>query len=53
MSKIALLSLGAGLVGVVYALVAAAWIMKQNSGSDRMRQCRHLSTQQQRNKRDH
>jgi K(+)-stimulated pyrophosphate-energized sodium pump len=38
MSKIILLSLGAGLVGVIYALWTAAWIMKQNSGSDRMRQ---------------
>jgi K(+)-stimulated pyrophosphate-energized sodium pump len=38
MSKIILLSLGAGLVGVIYALVTAAWIMKQNSGSERMKQ---------------
>ncbi|MBN2036831.1 MAG: sodium-translocating pyrophosphatase [Chitinispirillaceae bacterium] len=38
MTKIILVSLGAGLVGVIYALWTAAWIMKQNSGSDRMRQ---------------
>ena len=38
MSKIIMLSLAAGLVGVIYALATAAWIMKQNSGSDKMRE---------------
>ncbi|MBN2189423.1 MAG: sodium-translocating pyrophosphatase [Chitinispirillaceae bacterium] len=38
MTTITLLSLAAGLVGVIYALATAAWIMKQNSGTDKMRQ---------------
>ncbi len=38
MSKIIMLSLAAGLVGVIYSLATAAWIMKQNSGSDKMRE---------------
>ena len=37
MSKIIMLSLAAGLVGVIYSLATAAWIMKQNSGTDKMR----------------
>ncbi len=38
MSKIIMLSLAAGLVGVIYSLATAAWIMKQNSGSDKMKE---------------
>ena len=38
MTTITLFSLAAGLVGVIYALATAAWIMKQNSGTDKMRQ---------------
>jgi len=38
MTTITIFSLAAGLVGVIYALATAAWIMKQNSGTDRMRQ---------------
>jgi K(+)-stimulated pyrophosphate-energized sodium pump len=38
MTTITIFSLAAGLVGVIYALITAAWIMKQNSGTDRMRQ---------------
>jgi K(+)-stimulated pyrophosphate-energized sodium pump len=38
MTTITLFSLAAGLVGVMYALATAAWIMRQNSGTDRMRQ---------------
>jgi len=38
MTTITIFSLAAGLVGVIYALATAAWIMKQNSGTDKMRQ---------------
>jgi K(+)-stimulated pyrophosphate-energized sodium pump len=38
MTKITMFSLAAGLVGVIYSLMTAAWIMKQNSGTDRMKQ---------------
>ena len=38
MTKIMMFSLAAGVIGVVYALATAAWIMKQSSGTDRMRQ---------------
>jgi K(+)-stimulated pyrophosphate-energized sodium pump len=38
MTTITVFSLAAGLVGVIYALATAAWIMKQNSGTDKMRQ---------------
>jgi K(+)-stimulated pyrophosphate-energized sodium pump len=31
-------SLAAGLVGVIYSLATAAWIMKQNSGSEKMKE---------------
>jgi K(+)-stimulated pyrophosphate-energized sodium pump len=38
MHHITLFALGAGLIGVIYALITAAWVMKQPTGSDRMRQ---------------
>jgi K(+)-stimulated pyrophosphate-energized sodium pump len=38
MQHITIFALCAGALGVVYSIVTAAWIMKQNSGSDRMRQ---------------
>jgi K(+)-stimulated pyrophosphate-energized sodium pump len=38
MNHITLFALGAGVLGVLYALITAGWIMKQPSGSDRMRQ---------------
>jgi K(+)-stimulated pyrophosphate-energized sodium pump len=37
MTKIVMFSLAAGALGVIYALVTAAWIMKQDSGNDRMK----------------
>ena len=37
MSKITMFSLAAGVIGVLYSLVTAAWIMKQNGGTDKMR----------------
>ena len=33
-----LFALVAGVLGVVYSLFTAAWIMRQNSGTDRMKQ---------------
>jgi K(+)-stimulated pyrophosphate-energized sodium pump len=38
MTKITMFSLAAGVIGVLYSLVTAAWIMKQNGGTDKMRQ---------------
>ena len=38
MHHITLFALGSGLIGVIYALITAAWVMKQPTGSDRMRQ---------------
>lgn len=38
MSGIILFALICGLVGVAYALVTAAWVSKQDAGSDRMKQ---------------
>ncbi len=38
MSNIIMFSLAAGLVGVIYSLATAAWIMKQNSGSEKMKE---------------
>lgn len=37
MSNIILYSLIAGVIGVIYALGTAAWIMKQNGGTEKMR----------------
>ncbi len=37
MSHITLFALGAGVLGVLYSLYTAAWIMRQPSGSDRMK----------------
>lgn len=38
MSNIIGLAIASGLIGVIYALFIAAWVTKQDSGSDRMRQ---------------
>ena len=38
MHKIILLSLAAGLVGVIYSLATAAWILKQPAGSAKMKE---------------
>jgi K(+)-stimulated pyrophosphate-energized sodium pump len=38
MSTIILFALACGLAGVAYALVTAAWVSKQDAGSDRMQQ---------------
>ena len=38
MSKIVMFALAAGGLGVVYAIVTALWIMKQSSGTDKMRE---------------
>lgn len=38
MSSIILFALGCGILGVIYALITASWVMKQESGTDRMRQ---------------
>lgn len=38
MSKIILFALGCGALGIIYSLITAAWVSKQNSGTDRMRQ---------------
>jgi K(+)-stimulated pyrophosphate-energized sodium pump len=38
MSPIILFGLICGVVGVIYALATAAWVSKQNAGSDRMQQ---------------
>lgn len=38
MSSIILFALACGILGVIYALFTASWVMKQESGTDRMRQ---------------
>ncbi len=38
LSNTILFALGCGVLGVVYALVTAAWVSKQDAGSDRMQQ---------------
>ncbi|MFN3479395.1 MAG: sodium-translocating pyrophosphatase [Thermodesulfovibrionales bacterium] len=38
MSSIILFALACGVLGVIYALITASWVMKQESGTDRMRQ---------------
>lgn len=38
MSSIILFALACGILGVIYALITASWVMKQESGTDRMRQ---------------
>lgn len=38
MSNTVLFALGCGFLGVIYALVTAAWVSKQDAGSDRMQQ---------------
>jgi K(+)-stimulated pyrophosphate-energized sodium pump len=38
MSPIILFSLGCGVIGVLYALVTAAWVSKQDAGSARMQE---------------
>ena len=38
MSSIILFALACGILGVIYALFTASWVMKQDSGTDRMRQ---------------
>jgi K(+)-stimulated pyrophosphate-energized sodium pump len=38
MDYIPLFALGAGSLGILYSLVTATWIVKQPSGSERMRQ---------------
>lgn len=38
MSPIILFALACGILGVIYALITASWVMKQESGTDRMRQ---------------
>lgn len=38
MSKIILFALGCGALGVLYALVTAAWVVKQDAGTERMKQ---------------
>lgn len=40
MSSIILFALACGILGVIYALFTASWVMKQESGTDRMR---HIS----------
>ena len=38
MSEIILFALGCGALGVIYALVTASWVSKQNAGSEKMQQ---------------
>ncbi len=37
MSEIVLFALGCGVLGVVYALITASWVIKQDAGSERMK----------------
>jgi K(+)-stimulated pyrophosphate-energized sodium pump len=37
MSNIVMFALGCGVLGVLYALITASWVIKQDAGSDRMK----------------